>query len=219
MPDARSDSSSSGVEALAGELMAEKTKSGGAVSAIVGLGNPGRQYESTRHNVGFMVVDLLVRKKGILLQERKFRAAWGWGEVEGNKVLLLKPLTFMNLSGEAVGEVLRYFNIPVDALLVVHDDLDLPLGRAKLVRGGGAGGHRGILSIIEHLGSQGFARLKLGIGRPVHGEPVESFVLMPPYTEDETVFNDMIVNGAKAVGMVVASGLEAAANRFNRREP
>lgn len=186
------------------------------VTVVAGLGNPGKQYEKTRHNIGFQVVDGLAGRFYIPFEERKFRASWGIGTVEGKKVLLIKPLTFMNRSGEAVSEMLRYFGISAAQMLVVHDDLDVACGRVKLVRQGGAGGHRGILSIIEHLKTRDFPRLKLGIGRPTGGEPVEAYVLQRPYPEQEKSFEEMLSRGVEAVRMVLSSGLEEAMNRFNR---
>ena len=189
-----------------------------SIAAVVGLGNPGRQYENTRHNAGFLVVDLLAEAFGIVLQERKFRASWGTGNVKGQKLLLLKPLSFMNRSGEPVGEIARYFSYSPGRILVVHDDLDLPLGRIRLAQRGGPGGHRGLVSIIEHLGGQDFPRLKLGIGRPAHGEPVEAYVLDAPYPGDRETFHKMVVRGAEVVRTVLSEGLVTAMNRFNRRE-
>ncbi|HOI94511.1 MAG TPA: aminoacyl-tRNA hydrolase [Syntrophobacter fumaroxidans] len=187
------------------------------VVAVVGLGNPGPQYEHTRHNAGFMVVDRLAAGFGIAMQERKFRASWGTGFVEGRKVLLAKPLTYMNLSGAAVGEILKYFGFSAARVLVVHDDLDLPCGRVRLVRKGGAGGHKGIASIMAHLNTRDFPRLKLGIGRPLHGEPVESYVLQPPYAEDARTFEDMILLGEEVVRAVLAAGLSSSMNDYNRK--
>jgi len=124
----------------------------------------------------------------------------------------------MNRSGEVVAEVMKYFGISVDQILVIHDDLDLPLGRIRLVPRGGAGGHRGVASIIQHLGHQDFSRMKLGIGRPVRGEAVESYVLQLPYAEEARTFQEMVVRGVEAVQTVLSTGLEAAMNRFNRHE-
>ncbi|MGV8074803.1 MAG: aminoacyl-tRNA hydrolase [Syntrophobacteraceae bacterium] len=188
------------------------------IAVISGLGNPGKQYDATRHNVGFRVLDGLAGAFCIMLQERKFKAAWGTGIVEGEKVHFIKPLTYMNRSGEAVGEMLRYFNIPASRMLVIHDDLDLVCGRILLARRGGAGGHRGVQSIIDHIGNQDFPRLRLGIGRPVHGEPIESFVLDKPYPDDVKVTEAMINQGIAAAIGVLSSGLSAAMNRFNKYE-
>ncbi len=188
------------------------------IAAVIGLGNPGKDYEDTRHNAGFRVVDRLVRIYGIGMGERKFRASWGAGIAEGRKVLFIKPLTFMNRSGEAVGEILKYFGIPPQQALVVHDDLDLPFTRIRIARKGGAGGHKGIQSISDHLGTQDFARLKLGIGRPKHGEPVETFVLQPPYPEDRQEFEKMTAQAEEAARAILATCLSSAMNDFNKRE-
>lgn len=188
------------------------------ITAIVGLGNPGPSYENTRHNAGFQVVDRLSVEFSIALQERKFQASWGTGLCQGRKVILFKPLTYMNRSGEAVGGMLRYFGLSAERMLVIHDDLDLPCGRIRLVRKGGAGGHKGILSIIQHLGHQDFPRLKLGIGRPLHREAVETFVLKPPYPEEAGLFGEMIERGVDAVRTVLQSSFSTAMNQFNKKE-
>jgi PTH1 family peptidyl-tRNA hydrolase len=152
------------------------------------------------------------------MQERKFRASWGAGMAEGCKVLFVKPLTYMNRSGEAAGEILKYFGISPQQALIVHDDLDLPFTRIRIARKGGAGGHKGIQSISDHLGTQDFPRLKLGIGRPKYGEPVETFVLQPPYPEDREEFEKMSAQAEEAVRAVLATCLSAAMNEFNKRE-
>lgn len=181
----------------------------------MGLGNPGKQYEGTRHNAGFLVVEGLARRLAISLSEKKFKARWGVGEAAGGRVALLEPLAYMNRSGEPVGQFLRYFGVSTEDLLVVHDDLDLPCGRIRLARGGGAGGHRGVLSLVEHVGHSGFGRLKLGIGRPLHGEAVETFVLSCPYPDERAEFRDMIERGVEVVEYVLERGMDAAMNRFN----
>ncbi len=182
------------------------------------MGNPGREYEKTRHNAGFQVVDMLTRRYGAGLTERKFRASWGFGAAEGNKVLFAKPLTYMNRSGEAVKEILSYFGIPPEAMIVIHDDLDLPFARIRIAQRGASGGHKGIQSIIDHLGKTAFTRLKLGIGRPKHGEPIETYVLEPPYPEDRQEYERMTELAEQAVCAVLASGITAAMNEFNRRD-
>ncbi|ROQ90970.1 aminoacyl-tRNA hydrolase [Desulfosoma caldarium] len=187
------------------------------IHVVVGLGNPGRRYEGTRHNVGFAVVDALAAAWGVSLQERKFAAQWGEGVVKGRRVLFIKPTTYMNRSGEAVEAMLHYFKIPHTHMLVIHDDLDLPLGRLKIVRKGSAGGHRGVASIVERVGDGDFPRLKMGIGRPRHGEPVEEFVLSAPYEDERDRFEGMITLGAQAGQVVVEQGVDAAMNLYNRR--
>jgi peptidyl-tRNA hydrolase, PTH1 family len=188
------------------------------IVAVVGLGNPGRQYENTRHNVGFKALDRLALSFSVKLEERKFPAAWGTFQLARQKMFLLKPLTYMNRSGEAVSQLLRYFKILPKQMLVIHDDLDLTLGRTRLVLRGGAGGHRGIASIIEQLGDDEFARLKLGIGRPVHDETVDAYVLQSPYPEQQGTFDEMTKRGVEAARMVLLSGMVKAMNVFNRSE-
>lgn len=185
---------------------------------IAGLGNPGPRYAQTRHNVGFCVIDQLAARFSIPMQDRKFPAHWGEGRIGGRKVVLVKPMTFMNRSGDAVGALLRYYRIRPQALLVVHDDLDLPLGRIRIARRGGAGGHRGVASIIQAVGGGDFARLKLGIGRPLYGEPVEAYVLDGFYSDQLPAVKEMVDRAAIAALAVLEEGLEAAMNRFNRRQ-
>lgn len=149
---------------------------------IAGLGNPGDQYTSTRHNVGFLLVDEMADRWGARVSSEKWQACYGSHVVEERKTHLLKPLTFMNRSGRAVAPFVRFYKVRPDQLLVIHDDLDMAPGRIKLVKGGGAGGHKGIKSIAEILGTRDFYRLKIGIGRPgqgdVHAEfPVDKYVL------------------------------------------
>lgn len=188
------------------------------ISVVVGLGNPGRPYEGTRHNAGFRVLDVLAARYGVVFQEREIPAQWAEALVENRKVLLVKPMTYMNRSGDAVDAMLRYFKIPHTRMLVIHDDLDMPLGRVKIVRRGGAGGHRGVASIVERMGDGDFARLKLGIGRPRHGEPVEAFVLSRPGDDERDRFETMVFHGAEAGCAVLERGLDAAMNLYNSRD-
>jgi PTH1 family peptidyl-tRNA hydrolase len=197
--------------------MSHDTLTPTSVFLVAGLGNPGPRYDGTRHNVGFRVVDRLAQRFSIPMQERKFPAHWGEGRIGSRKVVLVKPMTYMNRSGEAVGPILRYYRLPPEALLVVHDDLDLPLGRIRIARRGGTGGHRGVASIIQALGGGEFARLKLGIGRPRHREPVETFVLDGFYSDELEAAEEMVDRGAAAAVAVLEEGLEAAMNRFNQR--
>lgn len=195
-----------------------KTSTVAQIRVVVGLGNPGRRYEGTRHNAGFAVVDALASGYGVSLQERKFSAQWAEGLVAGQRVLFIKPTTYMNRSGEAVETMLQYFKIPHSQMLVVHDDLDLPLGRLKIVRQGGAGGHRGVASIMEWVGGGDFPRLKLGIGRPRYGETVEDFVLSSPYEDERDRFDRMVAYGAEAARAVLEEGVDAAMNLYNQRK-
>lgn len=143
------------------------------------MGNPGRRYADTRHNVGSAIVGSFAQKEGIPVSKKGFSSLWGRGVVDGQEVLFLFPQTFMNRSGEAVGAAKDYFKVSERNLLVVHDDLDLPLGRVKIDFGAGPAGHRGVTSIVELLGSKEFYRIRVGIGRPATKEEVEGFVLSP----------------------------------------
>lgn len=144
---------------------------------FAGLGNPGKNYDSTRHNIGFMVIDQLASEWDISMAKAKFNGQIGTGIINGKKVLLVKPLTYMNLSGECVRPVLDYYDVPISQLTAIYDDLDLPLGKIRLRTKGSAGGHNGIKSLIQHLGTQEFNRIRLGIGRPQGGMKVVDYVL------------------------------------------
>jgi peptidyl-tRNA hydrolase, PTH1 family len=183
---------------------------------VAGLGNPGREYARTRHNVGFMVADELARRHG-----RSFRGKFS-GElaevrVDGSRVALLKPQTFMNVSGRSVGAALRYFKVPPERLLVVHDEVDLELGRLQARAGGGLAGHNGLRSVGQELGTREFLRLRVGVGRPERGDPrpVADWVLSP---FDEHVDVDALVARASdAAETIVREGLEPAQQRYNER--
>jgi len=151
------------------------------------------------------------------MMERKFRASWGFAVAGGRKILFVKPLIYMNRSGEAVGEIIKYFGIVSSRMLVIHDDLDLPFARIRIAQRGGSGGHKGVQSIIDHVGSPNFPRLKLGVGRPKHGEPVETFVLQSPYPEDREEFEKMTAQAEKAAHSIIDTCLSDAMNQFNKR--
>ena len=177
---------------------------------VVGLGNPGPGYAKTRHNAGFMVLDRLAEEEGLVFREKNdaLLAEWGRG-------WLLKPLTYMNLSGRAVAPFVRKKGIPLHRLLVVHDDLDLPLGKIRLKRGGSSGGQKGVASIIQALGDDGFDRLRIGIGRPPPGMDAARYVLSPFTQEEEKLFAKVLEAAADAVRVWKEEGLEAAQSRFN----
>lgn len=185
--------------------------------AIVGLGNPGRRYRGTRHNLGSEVVDRVAAKLGVRLAGDGFariaRARFGRAPV-----LLAVPETYMNVSGQAVSDVARRRRVRPENLLIVYDDLDLPLGRLRLRPGNGAGGHNGVRSIIEHLNTTAFPRLRLGIGRPPAGVEPEAFVLERFTPDERTEIDAVVERAANAALAVVSDGLEAAMNRVNVRE-
>ncbi len=182
---------------------------------VVGLGNPGPQYAWTRHNLGFLVVAALAEQWRIPLNKSTLDAAWGQGRVGGKTVVLAQPATYMNLSGRAVSRLLAYFKFTPAALVVVHDDLDVPLGRLKIVERGGPGGHKGVLSIINALDTEEFLRVKLGIGRPPREMPTENYVLSHFAREEEEMVAGLVERGAAAVDCLIKEGLQAAQNQFH----
>jgi len=187
------------------------------VKLIVGLGNPGEQYQANRHNLGFLTVDYLAGRYGISLQRRGFDAFFGQGRIAKEAVLLAKPQTFMNLSGVAVEKLLAYFRTDIEDMLVIHDDLDLPFPTVRLKKGGGSSGHKGLASIIEHLGSSDFFRVRIGIGKPARKRMVESYVLSPFTAEEQRELPNIITAAGDAVGEIVENGIESAMRIYNVR--
>jgi PTH1 family peptidyl-tRNA hydrolase len=182
---------------------------------VVGLGNPGREYAANRHNVGFDVVaELAARAKAPPLRE-KFGAEVGEATIRGERVLLCKPMEFMNVSGQAVARVAKFWKIAPASIVVVHDDLDLPFGRLKLGAGGGHGGQNGVRSVIADLGSADFLRVRFGIGRPAPGGDAANHVLADFSRAEQKELPDLRANAADAVEEILANGLAAAMNRFN----
>ncbi|HGA0702782.1 TPA: aminoacyl-tRNA hydrolase [Bacillus cereus] len=165
---------------------------------IVGLGNPGREYELTRHNIGFMAIDELAKRWNISLNEQKFKGVFGAGFVNGEKVILLKPLTYMNLSGESIRPLMDYYKIDVEDFVVMYDDLDIPVGKLRLRMKGSAGGHNGVKSTISHLGTQEFQRIRMGIDRPKNGMKVVDYVLGCFTSEEIPDVNHSIEKAADA---------------------
>lgn len=186
---------------------------------IVGLGNPGRTYMRTRHNLGFRVVEELAARHGLRFNDRRFNAEIADGVIAGARVLLVKPQTFMNASGEAVAPLAGYYRILAEDILVVHDDLDLTPGKIRLRRQGSAGGHRGVASLIERLGTQDFPRLKIGIGHPRGPIAVVDYVLQAFGPEEVPLMEQAIAQAADAVELYLAEGLDAAMRRFNVSSP
>ncbi len=184
---------------------------------IVGLGNPGIPYQWSRHNVGFLVVDRLSQIKQIAVRTKRFRALYGRGRIDSQDVLLAKPMTFMNLSGEAVGKVVSFFHAGMEDLIVVHDDLDLPLGRLRIKRRGGDGGHQGVRSIIEALGGNGFLRLKVGIGRPPKGREPSGYVLSAFDAVERPELDWALSEAADCLTGMLLEGIEAAMNQYQRK--
>ena len=181
---------------------------------VAGLGNPGAQYANTPHSVGFETLDALAAAAGVVWEaKRQFRCLMATVLVAGERVLLVKPQTFMNLSGESVAPVVRYHNATAADLLVVHDDIDLPLGRLRVRKGGSCGGHNGVRSVIERLGTQDFARLKLGVGKD--RSDVVGFVLGKFSPDARRIMDVAVAEAAKAVAVVIRDGPDRAMNAFN----
>ena len=168
--------------------------------------------------MGFLVLQNLADRHNISLSKKKFEALYGSGDIGSGKALLLTPMTYMNRSGLAVSSFLRYFNLPLDHLIVVHDDLDLPWGRLRLAPHGGAAGHKGMLSLFEHLQSKEFIRLRLGIGRPVEKIPVEDYVLHPFSSTEKKELPTITEQACEAIEVLLSQGLTTAMNRFNVRK-
>lgn len=183
---------------------------------VVGLGNPGGQYEHTRHNVGFLVADELGERGRFPIQRLKFKALTSTAAVGGQGVLVMKPVTYMNLSGEAVGEAARFYKLDPAHVLVISDDVDLPLGRLRIRTGGSAGGHNGLKSVIQHLGSDQFPRLKVGVGGKPHPDyDMADWVLGKLQGEDKKVMDETVKRAADAVECLLRDGPQKAMNRFN----
>ncbi len=187
---------------------------------IAGLGNPGKEYSANRHNIGFLCINHLARKQHIALDKKQGNARIGTGTIEGIEVVLAKPQTYMNRSGLSVNSLMQRYRLTPDKLIVIHDDLDLPLGKIRIRRDSGAGGHNGIKSIIAELGTQDFSRIRVGISRPLHeGEDTEQsiveYVLGDFSEEDQPVINDTISRVGEAVVCLMTEGLNSAMNKFN----
>jgi PTH1 family peptidyl-tRNA hydrolase len=184
---------------------------------IVGLGNPGSRYARTRHNVGFRLLELLAgRWRAAWAPEQKFQASLAQSERNGRTVLLSRPQTFMNASGESVGAVVAFYRVPLERLLVAVDDADLPLGEIRLRGRGSSGGHHGLESIEQHVGSQAFARLRIGIGRTADGRREITDHVLAPFTAEETAMVEQVLTAAAAQAECwLDDGIEMAMNRFN----
>ena len=184
------------------------------MKVVVGIGNPGREYERTRHNVGFDVVDLLARSDGIDVTKRWFEALAGEGTIAGHRVLLLKPQTFVNLSGRSVRQTVDFYKMSVAELLIVCDDANLPLGRIRFRRDGSSGGHHGLDSVIACLGTESFARLRVGIGRR-EGDKLVDHVLGRFSSSERAVMDEAFIDAARGVAMWLTRGIDACMNEFN----
>ncbi len=182
---------------------------------IVGLGNPGSKYARNRHNIGFRVVDALADRFNCEIETDKHKGLIGKGVIGGEKVIFAKPLTYMNLSGECVRSVVDFYKIPVENVIVVFDDISLDVGKLRIRKKGSAGGHNGIKSIIAHLGSDAFPRLKFGVGDKPKGMDLADYVLGNFSAEDEGILRDAIIRACDGIESMVTEGCDAAMNKYN----
>jgi PTH1 family peptidyl-tRNA hydrolase len=187
------------------------------LKCIVGLGNPGIRYRLNRHNAGFLVLDQLAEEHAISIGQTLFDADIGKGKIAGSVILLSKPQTFMNLSGVAIRKLIDYFRIAIEDMIVVHDDLDLPFQTIRLKAGGGHGGHKGLISVIDQLSSADFTRVRIGIGRPPHKSMVDSYVLSPFSDEEMTVLPQLTRSAAEAISDIISSGIQAAMEKHHAK--
>jgi peptidyl-tRNA hydrolase, PTH1 family len=185
------------------------------MKVIVGLGNPGGSYERSRHNVGFRVLDQLAARHRLRFSRRQYKSAVAEGSIRGERVVLMKPQTYMNLSGEAVQRARRGLGIEPEQFLVVYDDLDLPVGRLRVLQGGGAGGHHGVESIIEALGAKAFPRIRVGVGRPGSRHANVEYLLDSLTPEEASVLSESVARATDAAEVALCDGISAAMNLFN----
>lgn len=183
---------------------------------IVGLGNPTKQYDNTRHNIGFAAIDKLAEENSIFVMEKKHKALIGKGYIEGQKVILAKPQTYMNLSGESVRELVDYYKVEEKTdLIVLYDDISLEPGKLRIRKKGSAGGHNGIKNIIAHLGHNEFNRIKIGVGEKPKGYDLADYVLGHFNKEEKVIMEETLLRAAEAVRCIITEDTDAAMNQFN----
>jgi len=182
---------------------------------IAGLGNPGSQYANTRHNIGFMTADRIAENHGILINRSKFKTIYGKGRIGGKTILLAKPMAYMNQSGPPLKSLSEYFKVIPEQILVIHDDIDIELGKIKIKSKGGHGGHNGVRSIIEAFGTNYFPRIRIGIGRPNREKEVIDHVLGRIRPDEVLIYKQAVERAAEAAALIAESGVICAMNRFN----
>ena len=182
---------------------------------IIGLGNPGKEYENTRHNMGFRAIDVLSSDENIDISRKKFHALIGRGRIDGRKVILVKPQTYMNRSGQAAREAARYFDVPPQNLIVIYDDIDLPAGSIRIRKSGGAGTHNGMRSVVEELGTKDFVRIRIGVGGAENGEDLVDRVIGKVPKAEQEVLDAAASEAAAAAKDIISSGVDNAMNRHN----
>ena len=196
--------------------MAIFKSSGGVSWLVICLGNPGKQYENTRHNIGFMTADELERREGVKVNKLKYRALTGEMKIGGERVLVMKPQTYMNLSGEAVKLAGAFYKIPPERVIVISDDVSLPLGKLRIRANGSAGGHNGLKNIIAHLGTDAFPRIKVGVGAPNHPEhEMVDWVIGNFTPAEKKVVAEAVGRAADAIACLIEKGVSEAQNKFN----
>jgi len=183
--------------------------------AIVGLGNPGRRYENTRHNLGFITLDLLADNLGVKINKLKHKALTGETRIGAEKVMLVKPQTYMNSSGESVGSLIRYFNLPLENLIVVYDDIDIPLGTVRIRKSGSAGSHNGMKSVIYHTNDEGFPRVRIGVGNDRGRQPLIDFVTSGFNKSELDTIREAVIRAADAIEEIVINGVDSAMTKYN----
>ena len=188
------------------------------MKVIVGLGNPTDQYKGTRHNVGYMAIDRIAEANRINMNQHKFKAMVGSGFIGGSKVLLVKPLTYMNLSGESLRPIMDFYKLEPEDFIIIHDDIDLDVGRLRIRKKGSAGGHNGLKSIISHLGSMDFPRVKIGVGEKPKGYDLADYVLGHFTKEEQAIFAERFDEVYDAVQLIVMGDITEAMNRHNKKK-
>ncbi len=195
----------------------KKDKGGTFEYLIAGLGNPGREYENTRHNAGFVAADILADKFNISFSKSKFDALYGDGAIAGARVLVVKPQTYMNLSGRAVQKLSAFYKIPIDKIIIMHDDVSLDVGKIRIRRKGSAGGQKGLANIIELMGSQDIPRIKIGVGAKPHPDyDMKDWVLGKIPADQQNDFKTACENAVKAVEEIIARGIDSAMNKYSK---
>ena len=184
---------------------------------LVGLGNPGTQYSGTRHNIGFAALDVLAGRHGLEITKSRFKSVIARGRIDDRDIMMAKPQTYMNLSGEAVRQITDFFRIDITDILVLFDDMDIEVGRMKVAARGSAGGHKGIASIIQHLGRDDFSRIKIGVGRPRAGDRAENHVLTSFRPEEREQMEQVLESAADAATVFITEGVAETQARYNRR--
>lgn len=184
---------------------------------VVGLGNPGKDYTNTRHNIGFNTVELLAKRNGIKLNKLKFKSIYGEGTIGSEKVLLVKPQTYMNNSGITVGEIVRFYKLPIENLIVIVDDIDIEFSSIRIKKKGSSGSHNGLKSIIYHLNDDNFPRVKIGIGKKHPNEDLANFVLGRFSKEETQSIEEAILSASEAVETIIKNDIDKAMNSYNKK--